>query len=91
MVSTGISIYLTRDANTATLREVAGFAQGSTLAMTFLLPLETADDKVRAGLEMAERGARASGTSFVSFFTPPEMLCAGPRRRLRRGAARPGC
>ena len=74
MVSTGVSIYLTRDANTATLREVAGFAQGSTLAMTFLLPLETADDEVRAGLEMAERGARASGTPFVSFFTPPEML-----------------
>jgi methyltransferase (TIGR00027 family) len=74
MVSTGVSIYLTRDANTATLREVAGFAQGSTLAMTFLHPLETADDEVRAGLEMAERGARASGTPFVSFFTPPEML-----------------
>jgi methyltransferase (TIGR00027 family) len=74
VVSTGVSMYLTRDANTATLREVAGFAQGSTLAMTFLLPLETADDEVRAGLEMAERGARASGTPFVSFFTPPEML-----------------
>jgi O-methyltransferase involved in polyketide biosynthesis len=42
--------------------------------MTFLLPLETADDEVRAGLEMAERGARASGTPFVSFFTPQEML-----------------
>ena len=74
VVSTGVSMYLTRDANTATLREVAGFAQGSTLAMTFLLPLETADDEVRAGLEMAERGARASGTPFVSFFTPTEIL-----------------
>lgn len=74
VVSTGVSMYLTRDANTTTLREVAGFAQGSTLAMTFLLPLETADDEVRAGLEMAERGARASGTPFVSFFTPPEIL-----------------
>jgi methyltransferase (TIGR00027 family) len=74
VVSTGVSMYLTREANTATLREVAGFAQGSTMAMTFLLPLETADDEVRAGLEMAERGARASGTPFVSFFTPPEIL-----------------
>jgi O-methyltransferase involved in polyketide biosynthesis len=29
---------------------------------------------VRPGLELAERGARASGTPFISFFTPTEML-----------------
>ncbi|MBW8836954.1 MAG: class I SAM-dependent methyltransferase [Burkholderia sp.] len=33
VVSTGVSMYLTRDANAATLREVAAFARGSTLAM----------------------------------------------------------
>jgi O-methyltransferase involved in polyketide biosynthesis len=42
--------------------------------MTFLLPLELADPDVRPGLEMAEKGARASGTPFLSFFTPPEIL-----------------
>jgi hypothetical protein len=42
--------------------------------MTFLLPLEMADPEVRPGLEMAEKGARASGTPFVSFFTPEQML-----------------
>lgn len=74
VVSTGVSMYLTRDANAAALREVAALAAGSTLAMTFLLPLEMADPDVRPGLEMAEKGARASGTPFVSFFTPPQML-----------------
>ncbi|MEC5405541.1 class I SAM-dependent methyltransferase [Paraburkholderia sp. MPAMCS5] len=74
VVSTGVSMYLTRDANAATLRQVAAFAGGSTLAMTFLLPLEMADPDVRPGLEMAEKGARASGTPFQSFFTPPQML-----------------
>ncbi|SAL59676.1 methyltransferase [Caballeronia udeis] len=74
VVSTGVSMYLTKEANAATLREVAALAQGSTLAMTFLLPLELADTEVRPGLEMAERGARASGTPFLSFFTPPEIL-----------------
>jgi hypothetical protein len=49
-------------------------APGSALAMTFLLPLEFADPEVRAGLELAEKGARASGTPFISFFTPTEML-----------------
>ena len=74
VVSTGVSMYLTKEANAATLRQVAGLARGSTLAMTFLLPLELSDPEVRPGLEMAEKGARASGTPFLSFFTPPEML-----------------
>lgn len=74
LVSTGVSMYLTREANAATLRQVAALAPGSTLAMTFLLPLELADPEVRPGLEMAEKGARASGTPFLSFFTPPEIL-----------------
>jgi hypothetical protein len=32
-----------------------------------------ADAEVRPGLEMAEKGARANGTPFLSFFTPAEM------------------
>jgi methyltransferase (TIGR00027 family) len=74
VVSTGVSMYLRKEANAAALREIAGLAPGSTFAMTFLLPLEMADPEVRPGLEMAEKGARASGTPFVSFFTPPEIL-----------------
>jgi methyltransferase (TIGR00027 family) len=73
VVSTGVSMYLTWEANAAALREVAALAPGSTLAMTFLLPLQMADPEVRPGLEMAEKGARASGTPFVSFFTPQQM------------------
>lgn len=74
VVSTGVSMYLTKEANAASLREVASLAPGSTLAMTFLLPLELADHEVRPALEMAEKGARASGTPFLSFFTPQEIL-----------------
>jgi methyltransferase (TIGR00027 family) len=72
--STGVSMYLTKEAIAATLRQVAALAPGSTLAMTFLLPLELADPEVRPGLERAEKGARDSGTPFISFFTPTEML-----------------
>lgn len=74
VVSTGVSMYLTKEATAATLRQIAGIGRGSTLAMTFLLPLELADPEVRPGLRMAEKGARASGTPFISFFTPAEML-----------------
>ncbi|WP_175840115.1 class I SAM-dependent methyltransferase [Burkholderia arboris] len=73
VVSTGVSMYLTREANAAALREVASLAPGSTLAMTFLLPLENADPDVRPGLEMAAKGARASGTPFISFFMPVQI------------------
>ena len=58
VVSTGVSMYLTHEANAAALREVASLAPGPTLAMTFLLPLEHADPDVRPGLEMAAKGAR---------------------------------
>jgi methyltransferase (TIGR00027 family) len=74
VVSTGVSMYLTKEANAATLRQVASFASGSMLAMTFLLPLELADPEVRPGLQMAEKGARASGTPFISFYTPSEII-----------------
>ena len=74
VASTGVSMYLSQEAIAATLRQVAALARGSTLAMTFLLPLEMADPVVRPGLELAEKGARASGTPFISFFTPAQIL-----------------
>jgi methyltransferase (TIGR00027 family) len=74
VASTGVSMYLTGDAITAMLRQVATLAAGSTFAMSFMLPIDMADPEVRSGIERAAAGARASGTSFVSFFTPSEIL-----------------
>jgi methyltransferase (TIGR00027 family) len=84
VASTGVSMYLTQQANAATLRQVAAFAPGSTLAMTFLFPLELADAELRPGLEMAEKGARASGTPFLSFFTPPEIMALSREAGFRK-------
>jgi O-methyltransferase involved in polyketide biosynthesis len=67
-------MYLTRDAIAATLREVAAMASGTTFAMTFLLPLELAEPEARPLLALAEKGARSSGTPFISHFMPVEML-----------------
>src|SRR4051812_14702601 len=74
VASTGVSMYLTKDAIAATLRQGAALAPGSTFAMTFIVPPEFAEREQRPGREVAERGARASGTPFISFFTPAEML-----------------
>jgi len=70
----GVSMYLTRDAIAATLRHAAALAPGSALAMTFLLPLELMEPDMRAGFQLAAKGAQASGTPFISFFAPSAML-----------------
>jgi methyltransferase (TIGR00027 family) len=74
VASTGVSMYLTREANAATLRDLATLAPGSTVAMTFLLPLDLVDERDRQGWVMSENGARTSGTPFISFFAPGEFL-----------------
>ncbi len=74
VASTGVSMYLTKEAIAATLRQCAALAAGSTLAMTFLLPIEYADPELQPILEQAVKGSRESGTPFFSFFTPAEMM-----------------
>jgi methyltransferase (TIGR00027 family) len=74
VASTGVTMYLTKEATAATLRQLAGIAPASTLAITFLLPTELVDPCDRSGRQTAEKGARASGTPFISFYNPQEML-----------------
>ena len=74
VASTGVSMYLTRKANEAMLRDLAALAPGSRVAVTFLLPLDLVDERDRQGWIVSENGARSSGTPFISFFTPQEFL-----------------
>jgi methyltransferase (TIGR00027 family) len=74
VASTGVSMYLSREAIAATLRQLAMLAPGSTLVMTFMIPAELGDPEDRPAREWAERGARASGTPFRSVLAPDEML-----------------
>jgi methyltransferase (TIGR00027 family) len=83
IASAGLSMYLTRDAIAATLRQVTMLAPGTTIVMSFLLPLELAEPEHRVGMERAAQGARANGTPFVSFFTPEEMLALARECGLR--------
>ena len=83
VASIGVSMYLTREAIVTTLRQVAALAHGSTLAMSFMLPIEMADAEVRLAIERAAAGALANGTPFISFFTPEEMLALARDAGLR--------
>jgi O-methyltransferase involved in polyketide biosynthesis len=70
-------MYLTREATAATLRQTAALAPGSTLAMTFILPIDLLEDEDRRMFEWAQKGAAASGTPFATQFRPEEMLALG--------------
>jgi methyltransferase (TIGR00027 family) len=82
--STGVSMYLTRYANLATLRQIAALAPGSTLAMTFILPLELVNPEERPQHQAVYKSAQATGTPFVSFFSPSEMLALAREAGFRQ-------
>ncbi|ASD65088.1 class I SAM-dependent methyltransferase [Bdellovibrio bacteriovorus] len=73
IASTGVTMYLTLEANIETLKEVTKFAKGSTLAMTYMVPLDLIDPEERPGHQMVYEKAKAAGTPFISFFRPEEM------------------
>ena len=89
VVSTGVSMYLTREANLATLRQIAALTPGSTLAMSFILPLHLIDPAEHAGHEAVYRAARAAGTPFISFFSPARSAPPPAPARRKRCAAPP--
>lgn len=74
VASTGVSMYLTKEAIMATFRHAASLAPGSMLAMSFMLPIEMNEPEIRPGVERAAAGARANGTPFLSFFMPEEVM-----------------
>ncbi len=71
---TGVSLYLTKEAITSTLNQIANLTPGSKLAMTFYLPLELLEEEDKSMQQIAEKGAREAGTPMLSFFTPNEIL-----------------
>jgi len=74
VASMGVSMYLTKDAVLAMLKQASTLSTGSALVMSFMLPIEMNDPEIRPGVERAAQGAKASGTPWLSFFTPTEML-----------------
>lgn len=85
VASTGVSMYLTKEAIEATLQQVATFARGSTFAMTFLLPPEPARNTKPAGSPAAKKETR-SRKPFISFLLRRKCwLWPAKRVSKRRG------
>lgn len=73
VASSGVTMYLTREANAATLRQIATLPAGSTLVTTFMVPPDLLDPVDRRHQQITLDAARASGTPFISFFTPDQI------------------
>ena len=73
ITSLGVSMYLTHEAIKETLSSMARLSPGSLFVMTFMLPLDLVLPQDKFGYERSLKGAQASGTPFISFFTPEEM------------------
>lgn len=73
VVSTGVSMYLTKETNRATFRQLARLAAGSTFATTFMLSLELLPAAERSVMEFVMKKAAESGTPFVSLYSPDEI------------------
>jgi methyltransferase (TIGR00027 family) len=74
VASLGVSMYLTREATAATLRQSAALAPGSTLAMTFMRPAELVGPDEQVIHRATDAAARAAGTPFISYYAPDEIL-----------------
>ncbi len=74
LAATGVVQYLTREATAELLRRAARMAPGSTTVISFLLPMDLLRTDDQAGLKASSDGAASSGTPFVGFYTPEQML-----------------
>lgn len=79
IASTGVAMYLTKDTNFKTLKEIASLAPKTILAMTFMLPPDLVDAEERKEYLAIQDRAKASGTPFLSFFSPDEMKDLGAK------------
>ena len=80
---TGVTVYITKEVIASTLKQFATFATGSTLAITFYLPFEFLDEEDQLMRLIGMTCAQKSGTPFVSFFTPNEILALAEEAGLK--------
>jgi methyltransferase (TIGR00027 family) len=84
VVSTGVSMYLTKETNRTTFEQMARLAPGSTFAMTFMLSLDLLGVEERASLEFVMKRAKESETPFLSLFSPDEILAMAQKAGFKK-------
>ncbi|MGE0387468.1 MAG: class I SAM-dependent methyltransferase [Gammaproteobacteria bacterium] len=68
-----VTMYLTREAVTATLRSLAGLGRGTTVALTYLVPEQLLGEADRGILAFLRRSSSGYGEHFRSLYAPEEI------------------
>ena len=68
----GVTMYLTPEAISTTLRQAASLTAGSIMMFSYARPVEMAPPEVRPILEGAAKGAAVSGHPWLSLLTPDQ-------------------
>ena len=74
VASLGVSMYLTRDATSAMLRQISTLSPGSTLAMTYMLPVELVGPEEQPVHRATDAAARALGHTVHQLLRPEDVL-----------------
>jgi methyltransferase (TIGR00027 family) len=74
VVSTGVTQYITRPTLTATMKDVAGLARGTTFVCTFVLPFESIPAAERQLRAVTEERSAERGAPWISSYEPGEVL-----------------
>lgn len=69
----GVTMYLTRDAIGAVVRELGQSASGTELILDYMLPADLRDDVGNSYVEQVAPAAAERGEPWLSFFSPPQM------------------
>ncbi|MCL6562453.1 MAG: class I SAM-dependent methyltransferase [Firmicutes bacterium] len=73
VASAGVVMYLTQEATLSTLARLSGLAAGSTLVMSFMLPLDLVEPGERHFVQISRRGMRAAA-GVASFYSPEQIM-----------------
>lgn len=74
VASTGVSMYLSHEANFKTLKQLSQLVSGSILAMTFMLDLELLEANEKSVMQYVMKKASESNTPFLSLFKPADIV-----------------
>jgi len=74
VASTGVTQYITADALSTTMRQIAGLRSGTTFACTFMLPASSIAPAERELRARTEAMAAKRGAPWISTYEPEEML-----------------
>lgn len=83
VVSTGVTMYLTEQANLETFRQMTRLASGSVFATTFMFPPSLLEGEDKVTMENTLVYAKQSGTPFISLFKPEEALALAEKAGLQ--------